>query len=353
MSAEGTVGVGRQRHGGAWVARSKAAGRLAVTVFVTLIGLLLLTFLIGRVMPVDPVLAIIGDQADEETYRKVFTQLGLDRPLYMQFLYYLHDIFTGNFGTAIATGHPVVQDIARVFPATMELATLALIGGVLFGVPLGILAAVYRGSWIDHLVRIFGLLGYSIPNFWLGLMALVVFYAGLGWIGGSGRISFHNIGVVEPVTGSVLLDAMIAGNWEVAEDAFRHVVMPALILANTSMAYISRMTRSFMLEQLNQEYVTTARIKGLSGARVTWHAFRNIGVQLLTVIVLAYGGLLDGAVLTETVFGWPGFGQYLTAGLLTGDMNVVLTCTLMIGVIFLSLNLLSDMLYRVLDPRTK
>jgi peptide/nickel transport system permease protein len=184
-------------------------------------------------------------------------------------------------------------------------------------------------------------------------MALVVFYAGLGWIGASGRVSLHFVGVVPEVTGSILVDAMLAGEWEIALDAFRHVITPAVILATGGMAYLSRMTRSFMLDQLNQEYVTAARIKGLSEWRVTMHAFKNIGVQLLTVIVLAYGGLLDGAVLTETVFGWPGFGQYLTSGLMAGDMNVVLTGTMLVGVIFVTLNLVSDVLYRVLDPRTR
>lgn len=304
-------------------------------------------------MPVDPVTALVGDQADQQTYRAMRERLGLDQPLAVQFGYYVRDIATGNFGTAIATGHPVIEDIARVFPATLELATLALVAGVLAGVPLGVAAAVWRGRAADHVVRLFGLVGYSVPHFWLGLIVLVVFYAGLGWIGGAGRVSLGNLDVVPEVTGMILVDAALDRNWEVFGDAVRHIVAPALILATTSMAYLSRMTRSFMLEQLGQEYVTTARIKGLSEARVTLHAFRNIGVQLLTVIVLAYGGLLDGAVLTETVFGWPGFGQYLTAGLLAGDMNVVLTCTLLVGIIFLALNLLSDVLYRILDPRTR
>jgi peptide/nickel transport system permease protein len=318
-----------------------------------MLGLMALTFFIGRVMPVDPVIALVGDQADEQTYRAVYVQLGLDKPLAVQFLYYARDIFTGNFGTAITSGHPVLEDIRRVFPATLELATLALLGGVTLGVPLGVAAAVWRGRAPDHAVRLFGLVGYSVPHFWFGLMALVVFYAWLGWIGGSGRISLANMDVVPSITGMILIDATLARNWDVLRDALRHIIMPALILATTSMAYISRMTRSFMLEQLGQEYVTAARIKGLSELRVTLHAFRNIAVQLLTVVVLAYGGLLDGAVLTETVFGWPGFGQYLTTGLLAGDMNVVLTCTLLVGFIFLALNLLSDVLYRTLDPRTR
>jgi peptide/nickel transport system permease protein len=333
--------------------RLAALARLAGTAAATLLGLAALTFFIGRVMPVDPVTAIVGEQADQETYRAVRAQLGLDRPLPVQFAYYVRDIATGNFGTAIATGHPVIEDIRRVFPATLELATLALLAGVLLGVPLGVAAAVWRGRGPDHVVRLFGLIGYSVPHFWLGLIALVVFYAHLHWIGGSGRVSLANVDIVPSVTGMILVDSALDRNWEVFRDALRHIVMPALILATTSMAYLSRMTRSFMLEQLGQEYITTARIKGLSGFGVTLHALRNIAVPLVTIVVLAYGGLLDGAVLTETVFGWPGFGQYLTSGLLAGDMNVVLTCTLLVGVIFLALNLLSDVLYRTLDPRTR
>ena len=304
-------------------------------------------------MPVDPVVALVGDQADQETYREVAARLGVDKPVPVQFAYYVRDIATGNFGTAIATGHPVIDDIRRVFPATLELATLALIAGVLLGVPMGIAAAVWQGRWPDHTVRLFGLVGYSVPHFWLGLIVLVVFYAGLQWIGGSGRVSLAYVDTVPAVTGMILVDSALDRNWEVFRDALRHIVAPALILATTTMAYLGRMTRSFMLEQLSQEYVTTARIKGLSRFGVTMHAFRNIAVQLLTIVVLAYGGLLDGAVLTETVFGWPGFGQYLTTGLLAGDMNVVLTCTLLVGVIFLAMNLLADVLYRVMDPRTR
>jgi peptide/nickel transport system permease protein len=330
-----------------------SAAKLAATVAITLVGLAALTFFIGRVMPVDPVIAIVGDQADQETYRAVYAQLGLDKPLPVQFLYYLRDIATGHFGTAIATGHPVIEDIRRVFPATVELATVSLLAGVLLGVPLGVAAAVWRGRAADHAARFFGLFGYSVPHFWLGLIALVVFYGWLGWIGGSGRVSLENVDVVPSVTGMILVDSALARDWDVFRDALRHIVAPALVLATTSTAYVSRLTRSFMLEQLSQEYVLTARIKGLSEWGVTFHAFRNIGVQLLTVVVLAYGGLLDGAVLTETVFGWPGFGQYLTSGLLAGDMNVVLACTLIVGVIFLALNLASDVLYRVLDPRTR
>ena len=324
-----------------------ATGRLAATVLATLLGLAALTFVIGRVMPVDPVMALVGEQADQQTIDAMRERLGLDKPLYVQFGYYVRDVSRGEFGTAITTGHPVIDDIRRVFPATVELATLALVAGVLLGVPLGVAAAVWRGRPADHLVRVFGLVGYSMPNFWLGLIGLVVFYAGLQWIGGSGRVSLGNVDIVPDVTGMILVDSLLDGDGEVFRDALRHIVAPALILATSSIAYMSRMTRSFMIDQLSQEYVTTARIKGLSELpRHPLHAFRNIVVPLITVIVLSYAALLEGAVLTETVFAWPGFGLYITRALFNGDMNAVLGGTLLVGAVFIGINLLCDLLYR-------
>jgi peptide/nickel transport system permease protein len=239
-----------------------------------------------------------------------------------------------------------------VFPATAELATIAILVGALAGVPLGVFAATRKGGWGDNLVRLISLSGYSVPVFWFAMMGLLVFYAWLGWAGGSGRIDLEFDGVVPPRSGLLLLDAALAGRWDAFGNAIRHITLPACILGLHSMAYISRMTRSFMLAQLSQEYVLTARVKGLSEARVVWgHAFRNILVQLLTILALAYGGLLEGAVLVETVFAWPGFGQYLTNSLLLGDMNAVMGCVLVVGIIFVTLNLVSDALYKIFDPR--
>lgn len=323
-------------------------------VLMTLLGLLAMTFFIGRVMPLDPVLAVVGPDADSSTYDQVYQAMGLDRPLLVQFGYYLRDLAQGNFGNALLTGHPVIEDIARVFPATIELATLAIIFGVALGLPLGVFAAANQGRMGDHLARVVTLFGYSTPIFWLGMMGLLVFYAWLGWAGGAGRIDLAYDGMVPSVTGMLLIDSAIAGDWEAFSSALKHILLPALILGLNSVAYISRMTRSFMLEQLSQEYILTARVKGLSRRKVIWgHAFRNILVQLLTVVALAYGSLLEGAVLIETVFAWPGFGQYLTSSLLLGDMNAVMGCVLVIGFIFVGLNLLSDALYKVFDPRTR
>lgn len=330
-----------------------AAGQVG-TIAVTLLGLLLLTFFIGRLMPADPVRAIIGEDATRETYEQVYRSLGLDRPLWEQFAYYLGDVFTGNFGTSIRTGQPVIQDILHVMPATIELATFAILIGAGLGVPLGVFAAVNKDRWPDHVVRVFSLFGHSMPIFWTGMIALIVFYAHLGLVGGSGRMDQFYIGLVDERTGFLLIDSLIAGEMDVFWSAVNHIILPAALLGYSSSAYITRMTRSFMLDQLGQEYVTTARVKGLSRNQTIWqHAFVNIRVQLVTIIALAYGSLLEGAVLIETVFAWPGFGQYLTNNLITGDMNAVMTCVLIVGVIFIGLNLLSDVLYRIFDPRTR
>ena len=324
------------------------------TIAVTLLGLLVLTFFIGLLMPADPVRAIVGEDATRETYDQVFLALGLDRPIWEQFLLYLGDVLTGNFGTSIRTGKPVIDDILHVMPATIELATFAILIGASLGVTMGVIAAVNKDRWPDHLVRVFSLFGHSMPIFWTGMIALIVFYAHLGWVGGSGRMSQFYIGMIPDRTGFLLIDSLLAGDMDVFYSAINHLILPASLLGYSSSAYITRMTRSFMLDQLGQEYVTTARVKGLSRNQTIWrHAFGNIRVQLVTIVALAYGSLLEGAVLIETVFAWPGFGQYLTSNLIIGDMNAVMTCVLIVGVIFIGLNLLSDLLYKLFDPRTR
>jgi peptide/nickel transport system permease protein len=331
-----------------------SAAKLALTLAVTFLGLLLVTFLIGRVVPIDPVLAAVGDRAPADVYERVRVELGLDLPLWRQFLLYLQDVLQGDFGTSVLTSRPVLEDIARVFPATLELATVATILGVLLGVPMGVAAAVWQGRWPDHLVRLLGLVGYSVPVFWLGLMGLLLFYAKLGWVEGPGRLDVFYEDLVPTVTGVILVDSAIAGDWDVFGNALAHVILPAAILGYFSLAYIARMTRSLMLEQLRQEYITAARAKGVPEWRVVWgHALRNTAVPLVTVVALSYGGLLEGSVLTETVFAWPGLGAYLTSSLLNADMNAVLGATLVVGAVFIGLNLLSDLLYRVFDPRAR
>lgn len=332
--------------------RARSLGGILLSLALTLLGLLLVTFVIGRVMPIDPVLKVVGERATQAQYDAAFQAMGLDKPIWQQFLRYMAEVLQGDFGRSISTGHPVAQDLRRVFPATVELATLGTLIGVCVGVPLGVVAAARRGGWIDQIARVVALVGYSMPIFWLGLMGLLLFYGILGWVGGPGRQGIIYDGMVPTVTGLILVDSLVAGDWAAFRDAFSHIVLPASLLGYFSLAYISRMTRSFMLEQLSAEYVVTARVKGLSERRVVWgHAFRNILVPLITVIALSFGSLLEGSVLTEIVFSWPGIGQYITKALLAGDMNAVLGGTVVVGTCFVALNLLSDILYRLLDPR--
>ena len=331
-----------------------AVARFFVVAAITFLGLIAVTFFIGRVVPIDPVLAIVGDRAPQSVVEAARKQYGFDLPLWQQFFLYVKKALTGDFGTSVLSTYPVMQDIRRVFPATLELATLGTVIGLVFGVPLGVLAAVRRGSLVDQAVRIIGLIGYSMPIFWLGLLALLVFYARLGWVEGPGRIGVAYEYTFTPITGLFLLDAVLQGDWGAFRDAFSHIILPASLLGYFSMAYISRMTRSFMLNELGQEYIVAARAKGLSEARIIWgHALRNAAVPLVTVIALSYATLLEGSVLTETVFSWPGIGLYLTNSLQNADMNAVLGATIVIGGVFIALNLVSDLLYQLLDPRTR
>ena len=331
-----------------------SAARFLVVILTTYLGLLAVTFFIGRVIPIDPALAVLGDRAPASAIARVRAELGLDLPLYRQFFIYLRQALSGDFGTSVLTTHPVMTDIVQVFPATLELATLGTLIGSLFGVPLGVLAAVKRGSFADQVVRVIGLIGYSVPIFWLALLGLLLFYARLHWVAYPGRIDLAFEYSFEPITGLYLLDAALQGQWDVEWDVFRHIILPASLLGYFSLAYVSRMTRSFVLTELGQEYIVAARAKGLSETRIIWrHALRNAAVPLVTVIALSYAGLLEGSVLTETVFSWPGLGLYITNSLQNADMNAVLGGTLVIGSTFIAINLVSDLLYRTLDPRTR
>lgn len=349
---------GTERLSGRRRARSRkavvSALQFLVVVATTYLGLLAVTFFIGRVIPIDPVLAVLGDRAPSHVVERTREAMGLNLPLYQQFFIYVRQALSGDFGVSVLTTNPVMTDIRRVFPATIELATLGTLIGAFIGVPLGVLAAVKRGSIADQIVRVIGLVGYSVPIFWLALLALLVFYARLQWVAYPGRIDIVYEYTFSPITGFYLVDALWQGQWDVFRDVFRHIILPASLLGYFSLAYISRMTRSFMLNELQQEYIVAARAKGLSEARIIWgHALRNAAVPLVTVIALSYAGLLEGSVLTETVFAWPGLGLYITNSLQNADMNAVLGGTIVIGSVFVGINLLSDLLYRTLDPRTR
>ncbi len=328
--------------------------QLVVSAVLSLLGLTAVTFAIGRFIPVDPVLAIVGDHATQSTYETTRLAIGLDRPVPVQFLIYLGKLLHGDLGTSVITSNSVLTDLLHFFPATFELATVGILLGVAVGVPAGVAAGAARGRWPDHLVRVVGLFGYSMPVFWLGLVGLFLFYGKLNWTAGPGRIDVAYEDVVDPRTGLLLVDSALAGEWGAFRSAASHLVLPGAILGYLSLAYIARMTRSFTIGQLSQEYVTTALLKGRSYWGMVWrHAFPNILVPLITVIGLSYATLLEGAVLTETVFAWPGLGLYITQSLFNADMNAVLGGTIVVGVVFIGINLLSDALYRIADPRLR
>lgn len=328
--------------------------RTLVTVLVTLVGLVLVTFLLGHVVPSDPVLKIVGDHAPQETYDRVYRELRLDRPLPEQFALFASDMVRGRFGTSLVTGNPIGEDIVRFFPATLELATLAIVFGVVFGIPLGVLCARYADRLPDHLARVVSLLGHSMPIFWLGIVGLLVFYAQLGWVGGPGRLDVTYRYTVPTVTNMILVDTALSGSRDAFANAVSHIALPATLLGLVAMGYITRMTRSFLLWQLRQDYTTVLRLKGLSEGAILWrHALRNALGPICTVVALTYAYLLEGAVLTETVFAWPGLGLYITDSLFAADIPAVLTGTLVVGVIFMVLNLGAELAQSALDPRIR
>lgn len=349
------AGAPRSRDWARRIARPfRRIGGVLLSVVLTFLGLTCVTFFIGRIIPIDPVLAIVGDKASASTYARVRAEIGLDQPVPVQYWRYLVKVLHGDFGTSVITSHPVLDDMLHVFPATMELSLLALFVGVVFGIPLGVIAATHRGRWQDQVVRFGSLLGYSMPVFWLGLVGLLLLYDRLGWVSGPGRLDIAYEDIVTPVTGMITIDSLIAGEYDVFWNALSHLVLPASILGYLSLAYVARMTRSFMLGQLKQEYVLATLAKGLSPWRVVWvHALGNVWVQLVTIIALTFGSLLEGAVLTETVFAWPGLGLYMKNSLFNADLNAVLGGTILVGVVYIFLNMVSDVIYPLVDPRAR
>lgn len=289
------------------------------TLLLTLFGLLLVTFSLSALSPVDRVLQIVGDHASQSTYDQVRHQLGLDQPLPVQFWHYLVNLAHGDLGIASATGQPVLHDLLAVFPATLELATLALIVGAVLGIVAGVLCARYAGSPWDLAVRTFTLLGNSVPIFWLGLLMLALFYARLQWALGPGRLDDIYQYTVEPRSGFALIDTWLSGDTAAFKNAIGHLALPVLVLAYYSLASITRLTRSACLSEMNKEYILLARAKGAGEMTILLrHVLPNIRGTLLTVTALAWTSMLEGAVLTETVFSWPGIGRYLTTALFAG-----------------------------------
>ncbi|WP_130831193.1 ABC transporter permease [[Erwinia] mediterraneensis] len=335
----------------------RRAGRLGTTLLsllITLLGLLAFTFMLSQLSPVDPVQQIAGDHASAATYAQVRHDLGLDQPVLMQFWHYLEHLARGDLGVSRLTNQAVSGDLLRTFPATLELATCAMLFAVLFGVPLALLAAWKPGSLVDNLVRLISLLGYSVPVFWLGLLGLLLFYAVLHWSAGPGRLDDIWVYTLEPKTGFVLIDSWLSGEPEMLRNAIAHLWLPVVILGLLAMAGITRLLRAALLEESSKEYVILARAKGASRGRILLrHIFPNVLGTLITVIALSYATLLEGSVLTETVFAWPGVGRYMTNALFSADVPAILGATLLIGSCFILLNAIADALTWLTDPRTR
>jgi len=326
--------------------------RLVLTVPL-LIGVTLISFVLAHVVPADPITANLGQRAiSDPTIVAAFqSHWGLDQPLPVQYGVYLRNLLSGDLGESIHSHRPVLDDLRMYMPATIELATTATIFGVGLGLIFGIIAAVWRDSFLDSAVRFISLIGISAPVFWLALISLAFFYVRLRWLPGPGRLD-ATIPAPPIITGSLILDSIFAGRWDALRNAAGHLILPSLVLGSYSLGTITRITRGAMIEALAQDYIRTARSKGLR-ERTVWlrHAFRNALIPVVTVIGLSYGILLSGAVLTETIFAWPGVGRYAYVASSTLDFPAIMGVSLMLSLIFIVINLIVDVLYYLIDPR--
>lgn len=328
------------------------SNRLITSVVLALFATLVV-FLIASLVPGDPILAMLGDLAASkpEIVTEYRARWGLDLPLWQQYWIFLQHLFHGDLGISISTGRPVLADIAQYAPATVELGTIAFVLSIAIGVPFGIVAAVWRDSWVDHSARFISLVGVSSPVFWLAFIALTVFYGWLQIAPGPGRLDPIDFPPAM-VTGSFLIDSLIAGDWETFKTAFAHLILPSLVLCAATLGLVTRITRASMLETLGQDYVRVARAKGMKErAVIVRHALPNALIPVITLAGLAYANLLTGTVLTETIFSWPGLGRYTFRSALSLDLPAIMGMTLIFAIVYLIVNLLVDLSYALVDPR--
>jgi peptide/nickel transport system permease protein len=328
--------------------------RLLVTVPV-LVLITFLGFALTYLIPADPLAMVLSERAmaNPDIVRAYRERWGLDAPPHIRYLTYMRNLARGDLGTSIATQQPVVEDLRAFVPATMELALAALVVAVAIGVPLGVVAAVYRERWADHAARAASVVGVSMPAFWLGLLALATFYYRLQIAPGPGRLDPHLV-PPDPITGALIIDSLLAARWDTLADALRHLVLPSLVLGAYVMGTITRVTRSSVLDALAAEYIRTARAKGVAERLVVLrHALRNALIPTVTVIGLAFGNLMAGAVMTETIFAWPGIGRYAVDAASKLDFPAIMGVTLFVACVYVAINLLVDMAYVLLDPRIR
>ena len=316
-----------------------------------LLGLVTLVFFLSRVVPANPARALAGEGAGEEQVARIIAEFNLDKPLFTQYWLFLRDLMHGNLGISVHTWRPVVEDLRAYFPATFELTTVAMILAVVMGILLGIAAAVARGTFLDAFVTSFSVTGLAMPQFWLGIMLQIGIALSLKLLPLGGRIdsgiSFH------PITGLYLVDTLLAGNWEGLVSCLKHIVLPALTLALTSLGLFARNTRNTLLETLREDYIRTARAMGHSERKVIWLGLRNALIPIVTVMGMQFAFLLGGTVVVEAVFDWPGLGLYAATAALTMDYPAIIGVTLTFGVIRMVFNLLVDLSYFAIDPRIR
>ena len=327
-------------------------GKLAVLI-PTFFGITIVAFGFVRVLPGDPIMLMAGERGlTPERHAQLMAQYGFDRPLWQQYLSYLGDLFQGDLGTSLVTHRPVAEDFLTFFPATMELGLCAMILAVCIGLPLGVLAAVKRGSWFEQISMSAALVGYSMPIFWWGLLMIILFSGTLGWTPVSGRISLMYY--FPQVTGFMLIDSLLSGQAGAFRSAVLHLILPSVVLATIPAAVIARQSRSAMLEVLSEDFVRTAKSKGLGPALVVGrHALRNALIPVVTVIGLQVGSLMAGAILTETIFSWPGIGKWIVDPISKRDYPVVQGGLLVIAAVVMIVNLIVDLLYAVINPRIR
>ncbi|RUQ40246.1 MAG: ABC transporter permease subunit [Candidatus Competibacteraceae bacterium] len=319
----------------------------------TFLGVTAIAFALIHLIPGDPLELLAGERGiDPERHARMLHELGFDQPLWRQYLDYIGAVVQGNLGTSLITRQPVLDEFMTLFPATLELSLAAMLFAVLLGLPAGILAAVKRGTVLDHTVIGISLTGYSMPIFWWALLLILLFSVQLGWTPVSGRIAVEFY--IEPVTGLLLIDTLLAGDYEAFRSAVRHLILPAIVLGTIPLAVIARMTRSALLEVIREDYIRVARAKGLSPLRVIGvHALRNALIPVVTVIGLQVGTLLAGAILTETLFAWPGIGKWLIDSINRRDYPAVQGGILLVASVVMLVNLLVDLLYGLINPRIR
>lgn len=327
--------------------------RRILTVVPTFFGVTLLSFVLIHLIPGDPVEIIMGERMlDSETHLAALQRLGLDLPLTSQYFAYIKRLFHGDLGHSFVSNLSILEEFLSRFTATVELTLGALFFAIVIGLPIGIFAALWRGRWIDHSVMGFALTGYSMPIYWWGIILIMFFSVHLGWVPVSGRVSL--VYDIEPVSGFMLIDAWLCAEQGAWLSAVRHLILPCVVLGTIPLAVIARMTRSSMLEVLREDYIRTARAKGISSFRVIFiHALRNAMIPIVTVIGLQMGSLLSGAVLTETIFSWPGVGKWLIDAVILRDYPVVQNGILLIATIVILVNLSVDLLHGIIDPRVR